>query len=117
MQAKIDLTANEAEVAERLDDDAAESYENRYGVPAPGHLPKNANITTRTSKLSAYVPPEYMNHSLDWGDLDNPDQEPEELQSLIKRTDERSMPIDKQVGIYMLYSLTVVLFLNWRCCV
>lgn len=97
----MDLGIEDTDEAESMDDDAAEEYEEKYGTPAPGHLPDHANIASRSSdmSISSYVPVEYSNHAMDWNDLDREDEEPEELQSFTRRTDERSMPIDKQVCV------------------
>lgn len=96
VQASIDLHKDNTEEADLMDDDQAVAYEQKYGMPAPGHLSERVNLAGRTEGMSAYVPPEYSNHSMDWADLDRKDKEPEELQSFVKRTDEKSMPIDKQ---------------------
>lgn len=98
IQAQIDLLGDDSDEVASIDEDEAEAYEQSHGYPAPGHLPDSANIASRFSdgSESAYIPPEYSNHSIDWNDANRQDEEPEELESFVNRTDERTMPIDKQ---------------------
>lgn len=98
IQAKIDLLDDDSDEVASIDEDEAEAFEKSHGYPAPGHLPDSANIASRFSEgsESAYIPPEFANHSIDWKDANRQDEEPEELESFVNRTDERSMPIDKQ---------------------
>lgn len=98
LQAQQDLDGVDMEEEDIVDEEESERQEATTGIPAPGHLPESANIASRMAdnSTSAYVPPEYANHSMDWQDANREEEEPEELESFVSRTDERSMPIDKQ---------------------
>jgi hypothetical protein len=101
LQAQWDLDAVGGDVVEDVSEEESERLERTTGYQAPGHLPESANIASRMQdqSISAYVPPEYANHSVDWNDANRQEEEPEELESFVSKTDERSMNIDKQVGI------------------
>jgi hypothetical protein len=105
-QAMDDVGDSTQEVSE----EESERLERTTGYPAPGHLPETANIASRMQdqSISAYVPPEYANHSVDWNDANRQDEEPEELESFVSKTDERSMNIDKQVDISTYFSSSVL---------
>ena len=85
---------------QELTDEDAIRIEEETGSPPPGFLPANANIAYRNQNesLSSYIPPEYLHHSMDWVDLEANDEEGEALQSFYKKTDERTMPVDKRVA-------------------
>lgn len=93
----IEVRGAEDDGADEIDDDRAAQLERDYGIITPGRLPDHLNIASRAAdnSISSYLPPEYSNHSMDWKDL-NQDEEPEELESFTRRTDETTMPIDRR---------------------